>query len=73
MKSNKIVKKEFLVKEDIPNIDDGKIRYDSKFVKVYNETRARRNKWSYSKRDVSTKINYIHHIRTKAKCNSCGN
>ena len=36
---NKIVKSEFIALEDIPNIDDGKIRYDSMFVKAYNETR----------------------------------
>ena len=36
---NKIVKNEFLaIEEDIPNIDDGKLRYDM-FVKAYNETR----------------------------------
>ena len=35
---NKIVKNEFLAIEDIPNIDDGKQRYDM-FVKEYNETR----------------------------------
>jgi putative transposase len=35
---NKIVKNEFLALEDIPNIDDGKQRYDM-FVKAYNETR----------------------------------
>ena len=36
---NKIVKNEFLaIEEDIPNIDDGKLRYDI-FVKAYNETR----------------------------------
>ena len=35
---NKIVKNEFLGLEDIPNIDDGKLRYDM-FVKAYNETR----------------------------------
>jgi transposase InsO family protein len=34
---NKIVKNEFLALEDIPNIDDGKLRYDM-FVKAYNET-----------------------------------
>jgi hypothetical protein len=28
----------FLALEDIPNIDDGKLRYDM-FVKAYNETR----------------------------------
>jgi len=35
---NKIVKNEFLALEDIPNIDDGKLRHDM-FVKGYNETR----------------------------------
>jgi transposase InsO family protein len=35
---NKIVKSEFLALDDIPNIDDGKQRYDM-FVKAYNETR----------------------------------
>ena len=34
----KIVRNEFLALEDIPNIDDGKLRYD-RFVKVYNDTR----------------------------------
>jgi transposase InsO family protein len=36
---NKIVKNEFLaLEEDIPNIDDGKLRYVM-FVKAYNEAR----------------------------------
>ncbi len=35
---NNIVKNEFLALEDIPNIEDGKLRYDM-FVKVYNETK----------------------------------
>lgn len=35
---NKIVKNEFLEMEGIPNLDDGKLRYDL-FVKAYNETR----------------------------------
>lgn len=35
---NKIVRKEFLALEQIPNKDDGKIRYDL-FVKAYNESR----------------------------------
>lgn|SRR5574341_891803 len=36
---NKIVKNEFLaLEEDIPNLDDGKLRYDI-FVKAYNEAR----------------------------------
>jgi transposase InsO family protein len=35
---SKIVKNEFLAIEDIPRMDDGKLRYDM-FVKAYNETR----------------------------------
>jgi transposase InsO family protein len=35
---NKIVNSEFLALEDIPNIDDGKLKYDT-FVKAYNEAR----------------------------------
>ena len=35
---NKIVNNEFLASEDIPNIDEGKLRYDM-CVKTYNETR----------------------------------
>jgi len=35
---NKVVKNEFLALEDIPSIEDGKLRYDM-FVKAYNETR----------------------------------
>src|SRR5678810_1159146 len=31
-----VVKNEFLAVEDIPNIDDGKLRYDDIFVKAYN-------------------------------------
>ena|SRR6476620_778470 len=34
----KIVRNEFLALEDVPNIDDGKLRYD-RFVKAYNDTR----------------------------------
>ena len=59
---NKIVKNEFLALEDIPNIDEGKQRYDM-FVKAYNETREHGgHKWSYSIRDVPTKVNYIKYI-----------
>ena len=36
---NRIVKNEFLAVEEIPNIDDGKLRYDDMFVKAYNEAR----------------------------------
>ena len=35
---NKIVKNEFLAVENIPNVDDGKLRYDM-FVRAYNEAR----------------------------------
>jgi transposase InsO family protein len=35
---NKIVKNEFLALEDIPNVQEGKLRYDM-FVKAYNEAR----------------------------------
>ena len=35
---NKIVKNEFLVLEDMPNVEDGKLRYNM-FIKAYNETR----------------------------------
>jgi putative transposase len=35
---NKIIRNEFLDLEDIPNKDDGKLRYDL-FVKAYNEAR----------------------------------
>ncbi|HEY7572168.1 MAG TPA: integrase core domain-containing protein [Nitrososphaeraceae archaeon] len=35
---NKIVESEFIALEDIPNIDEGKQKYDM-FVKAYNETR----------------------------------
>jgi hypothetical protein len=32
------VKNEFLALEDVPNIEDGKLRYNM-FVKAYNDTR----------------------------------
>ncbi|MGD9534396.1 MAG: DDE-type integrase/transposase/recombinase [Candidatus Nitrosocosmicus sp.] len=35
---NKIIKNEFLALEDIPNVEEGKQRYDM-FVKAYNEAR----------------------------------
>jgi hypothetical protein len=46
-----------LAVEDIPNIVDGRQRYDM-FVKAYNETREH---GGINGRDVPTKINYIHH------------
>jgi transposase InsO family protein len=36
---DKIVKNEFLAIEDMPNINDGKLRYDDMFVKAYNQAR----------------------------------
>ena len=54
------MKNEFLAIEDIPNIDDGKLRYDM-FVKAYNETREHGGINGLTPGDVSTKINYIHH------------
>jgi hypothetical protein len=35
---NKMVRNGFLALEEIPNVDDGKLRYDM-FVKAYNDTR----------------------------------
>jgi putative transposase len=37
---NKIVKNEFLALEEIPDVEDGKLRYGL-FVRAYNETRER--------------------------------
>ena len=59
---NKIVKNEFLAVEDIPNIDDGKIRYDSMFVKAYNETREHGGINGLTPSEMFLqRINYIHH------------
>ncbi len=57
---NKIVKDEFLAVEDMPNIDDGKPRYDI-FVKAYNKTRehGRINGLTLSEMFLQ-RINYIH-------------
>jgi transposase InsO family protein len=65
---NKVVKNEFLAVEALPNIDDGKQRYDM-FVKTCNET----SQWSYSNRDVSTKVMEVQvHIQEHAvRCNPC--
>ena len=46
---NKIVNNEFLTIEDIPNIDDGKLRYDL-FVKAYNEAREHGGTFCYNVR-----------------------
>ena len=57
---NKIVKNEFIAIEDMPNINDGKLRYDI-FVKTYNETREHGgiNGLTPSKMFLQ-RINYIH-------------
>ena len=57
---NKIVKNEFLAVEDIPNIDDGKQRYDI-FVKAYNETREHGGINGLTPSEMFLqRINYIH-------------
>ena len=63
---NKIVKNEFLAVEDIPNIDDGKLRYDM-FVKAYNETREHGgiNGLTPSEMFLRRLITAIIHTRTK--------
>jgi putative transposase len=63
---NKIVKNEFLAVEDIPTIDDGKLRYDM-FVKAYNETREHGgiNGLTPSEMFLRRLITAIIHTRTK--------
>jgi hypothetical protein len=54
------VKNEFLAVEDIPNIDDGKLRYDI-FVKAYNETREHGGINGLTPSEMFLqRINYIH-------------
>ena len=68
---NKIVKNEFLAVEDIPNINDGKLRYDI-FVKAYNETREHGGISGLTPSEMFLqRINYIHstHNNKAAKCN----
>ncbi|MGH9924916.1 MAG: helix-turn-helix domain-containing protein [Nitrososphaeraceae archaeon] len=78
---NKIVKNEFLALENIPNIDDGKLRYDM-FVKAYNEAREHGgiNGLTPSEMFLRRLITAITHTRTKQqsvthvgnqKCNLC--
>ena len=63
---NKIVKNEFLALEDIPNIDDGKLRYDM-FVKAYNEARKHGGINGLTPLEMFIqKVNYIH-VHTKNK------
>jgi transposase len=65
---NKIVKNEFLALEDIPNIDDGKLRYDM-FVKAYNETREHGgiNGLTPSEMFLQRLITSIMHTKSKQK------
>ena len=65
---NKIVKSEFIALEDIPNIDDGKQRYDM-FVKAYNETREHGgiNGLTPSEMFLQRLITSNIHTRTKQK------
>ena len=65
---NKIVKSEFIALEDIPNIDDGKQRYDM-FVKAYNETREHGgiNGLTPSEMFLQRLITSSTHTRTKQK------
>jgi Integrase core domain len=79
---NKIVRNEFLALEDIPNIDDGKLRYDM-FVKAYNETREHGGingltpsemflqKLITSTVPISTKQQSVTHVGNQ-KCNLSG-
>ena len=61
---NKIVKNEFLAVEDIPNINDGKLRYDI-FVKAYNETREHGGINGLTPSEMFLqRINYIHSTST---------
>jgi transposase InsO family protein len=71
---NKIVKNEFLAIEDIPNIDEGKLRYDM-FVKAYNETREHGgiNGLTPSEMFLQRSItSTIHTTNRQQKCNPCG-
>jgi transposase InsO family protein len=71
---NKIVKNEFLAIEDIPNIDEGKLRYDM-FVKAYNETREHGgiNGLTPSEMFLQRLItSTIHTTNRQQKCNPCG-
>ena len=54
------MKNEYLAVEDIPNIDDGKLRYDI-FVKAYNETREHGGINGLTPSEMFLqRINYIH-------------
>ena len=63
---NKIVKNEFLALEEIPNMEDGKLRYDL-FVKAYNEAREHGgiNGLTPSEMFLQTLITPVIHTKTK--------
>jgi hypothetical protein len=63
------VKNEFLAVEHIPNIDDGKLRYDDMFVKAYNEAREHGgiNGLTPSEMFLQRLITYTMDTRTKQK------
>jgi transposase InsO family protein len=63
---NKIVKNEFLAIEDIPNIVDGKQRYDI-FVKAYNETREHGGINGLTPSEVFLQRLFTSTIRTRTK------
>jgi hypothetical protein len=66
---NKIVKNEFLALEDIPNVEDGKIRYGM-FVKAYNEAREHGgiNGLTPSEMFLQSLITSTIHTKTKPHC-----
>ena len=63
---NKIVKNEFLALENIPNREDGKLRYDM-FVKAYNEAREHGgiNGLTPPEKFLQRLITHIIHTKTK--------
>ena len=69
---NKIVKNEFLAIEDVPNINDGKLRYDI-FVKAYNETREHGGINGLTPSEMFLQRLITSTIRTElsTKCNPC--
>ena len=71
---NRIVKNEFLAVEDMPNIDDGKLRYDM-FVKAYNETREHGgiNGLTPSEMFLQRLITSTIHTRTRQSVTHVGN
>ncbi len=57
---NKIVKNELLAVKDIPNRDDGKIRYDDMRVKAHNETREHGDINGVTPSEVFLQSNYMY-------------